>query len=128
MFAFYRASSAMFAAYFCLQRCWQHTLAHVQPAIKTTASRQPSHKLKYRSNYGSCSCVHLSVVLQGRQYWQQERCICSHLAGTQPGHKVTLKQADIVAAHEAKSFDYRVGAAGSKPKVSTINQRALTAG
>jgi hypothetical protein len=48
---------------------------------------------------------------QGQQYWQQERRICSQLAGTQPGHDVTLTQADIVAAHESKSFDYRVGAA-----------------
>eukprot|EP00775_Hariotina_reticulata_P003202 gene3202-3479_t len=44
----------------------------------------------------------------GQQYWQQERHICSYLAHTRPGQDVHLTLADILSAHEAKSFDYRV--------------------
>lgn len=46
---------------------------------------------------------------QGQQYWQQERRICGQLAHTRPGQAVQLTLADILSAHEAKSFDYRVG-------------------
>uniref|UniRef100_A0A383VVX6 Uncharacterized protein n=1 Tax=Tetradesmus obliquus TaxID=3088 RepID=A0A383VVX6_TETOB len=44
----------------------------------------------------------------GQQYWRQERHICSQLAATQPGHAAGLSLSEVVAAHEAKSFDYRV--------------------
>ncbi|KAF6258243.1 hypothetical protein COO60DRAFT_1138059 [Scenedesmus sp. NREL 46B-D3] len=47
-------------------------------------------------------------LTMGQLYWQQERHICSQLASTQPGREAMLTLAEIVAAHESKSFDYRV--------------------
>jgi hypothetical protein len=35
--------------------------------------------------------------------------VCAELSQLQPGHPLNLTLADILATHELKSFDYRVG-------------------
>jgi hypothetical protein len=44
----------------------------------------------------------------GQRYWAQERRLCAEFAHLRPGHAQALGLADVLAAHEAKSFDYRV--------------------
>lgn len=46
---------------------------------------------------------------QGRNYWQKERLICSHLAKKSSEEAVKgFTLADLHAASEGKSFDYRL--------------------
>lgn len=51
-------------------------------------------------------------MLQGKQYWADERRLCRAMLGAQANHEHDLgfDLQDVHSTSEGKSFDYRVGA------------------
>lgn len=59
----------------------------------------------------STQLLFVNAVLQGKQYWANERRLCRDMLGAQADHAQNLgfNLQDVHSTSEGKSFDYRVG-------------------